>query len=141
MTEAPKLTIVTSNRLLRFIHIVFCLSLTAIVGVVEYVRNPQAEFSGALYVPFLGVGAMLVGVYFFMRSKIGVLEAALVTAPEDHAAVAKRQQLYIFIFAVSEAIVLFGFVSRFMGASLAQAVPFYAAGFVLILLSTPRKLD
>lgn len=141
MNGTNALTAVGSNRVLRFIHLAFCLSLIGIMSVVEYVRDPETISSGTLHVPFLGFGVVLVGMLFFMRSKIGVIEAALILAPHDRTSLAKRHQLYIVLFAVSEAVVLLGCVLRFTGASLPQSVPFYAAGLFLILLSTPRKLD
>jgi hypothetical protein len=141
MNGTPPQNLASSNRLLRIIHVVFCIHLVAIIGIAEYVRKPDATYSGALFIPFLAVSATLVGVFFFTRSKIGASEAALVQAPEDRSLIAKRHQLQIFLFAFSEAVVLFGFLTRFMGASLTQSVPFYAAGLFLILLSSPRKLD
>ncbi len=45
---------------------------------------------------------------------------------------------YIVPYALGESIVLEGFVLRFVGASLAQAIPFYAVGIALLLVFTPQ---
>jgi hypothetical protein len=45
---------------------------------------------------------------------------------------------YLLTYCLSESIALFGIVLNTLGFSLRQAMPFYIAGFVLILLLRPR---
>jgi hypothetical protein len=46
---------------------------------------------------------------------------------------------YVVCAALSEAVLLYGIAFRFLGAPRSLAVPFYIAGFLLMLLSAPRK--
>jgi hypothetical protein len=141
MNAPQRLTASASHQLLRFMHIAFVVSMLMIAGVAEQVRKPDGGMALEIYWAFLGFTGVSAGVYFFFRAKLVAVEDSLRSNPSDNIAIGRRQLVYVLLFAFSEAPLLFGFVVRFMGGTLAQTIPFYAAGFLLLLLSTPRKLD
>ena len=85
------------------------------------------------------VAITTVGMIFAVR-RLFVLrsESALAAEPEDVAALNRWRAGYIIVYALCEAVALFGLVLRFLGFTLAQVLPFYVVGFVLMLLFAPR---
>jgi F0F1-type ATP synthase membrane subunit c/vacuolar-type H+-ATPase subunit K len=81
-----------------------------------------------------------VAVIFLLRRKlVKSAEEVLSAQPEDAAAVARWRSGYLITYAFSEAIALYGLVLHFMGFGFSQVLPFFIAGFVLILFYAPRR--
>jgi hypothetical protein len=89
-------------------------------------------------ITFLAV--LNVGVIFVMR-RVTVLRAAtlLSTNQNDVATLMRWRTGYIITYAIAEAIALFGLVLGFAGFPMARVLPFFVAGFVLILFFAPRR--
>ena len=63
-----------------------------------------------------------------------------VAQPVDAKALAQWRAGYLLTYALSEAIALLGLVLNALGFTIGQALPFYIAGFALILFFRPRPL-
>jgi hypothetical protein len=66
-------------------------------------------------------------------------EAVLLARPDDKAGLRRWQSGYVLVYVLCEAVALYGVVLRFMGFSFAQVVPFFLAGFVLMLFLRPHR--
>ena len=85
------------------------------------------------------VAITTVGMIFAVRRAFVLrAEATLAAQPGDEAAINRWRTGYIIVYALCETVALFGFVLRFLGFTLAQVLPFYVVGFVLMLLFAPR---
>jgi hypothetical protein len=81
-----------------------------------------------------------VAVIFLLRRKlVRSAEQVLSAQPDDTAALASWRAGYLITYAFSEAIALYGLVPHFMGFAFTQVLPFFVAGFVLILFYAPRR--
>ena len=87
------------------------------------------------------VAITIVGMIFAVR-RLFVLrsEAMLASQPEDAAALNRWRTGYIAIYALSESLALFGLILRILGFALSEVMPFYLAGFALMLVFGPRQL-
>ena len=82
----------------------------------------------------------LVGVILLVRRTLILqFEATLRTSPTDVGTLNRWRSSYIVTYALSESLALFGLILRFMGFNLVQVVPFYLAGFILMLFFGPRQ--
>jgi F0F1-type ATP synthase membrane subunit c/vacuolar-type H+-ATPase subunit K len=66
-------------------------------------------------------------------------EATLISEPENAEALTRWRTGHLAIYALSESVALFGLVLRILGFNLSEVMPFYLAGFALILLFGPRS--
>ncbi len=76
---------------------------------------------------------------FFRRRFVSSSELVLVTQADDPAALGRWRAGYIVIWALCEAIILYGLLLRFLGSSFVQVLPFLIAGFTLLLFFSPRR--
>jgi len=82
----------------------------------------------------------LVGAILVVRKTLVLQsEAELRQKPGDPVTIARWRTGYIVTYALCEALALFGLVLRILGFTLAQVWPYYAGGFVLLLLFWPRR--
>jgi hypothetical protein len=65
-------------------------------------------------------------------------EAALKERSDDRVVVARWRTSYLFLYALCEALGLFGLILRMSGFTLANVWGFYLGGFLLLLLYSPR---
>jgi F0F1-type ATP synthase membrane subunit c/vacuolar-type H+-ATPase subunit K len=81
-----------------------------------------------------------VAAIFLLRGKlVKSAEQILSVQPDDTAALARWRTGYVITYAFSEAIALYGLVLHFMGFAFVQVLPFFIAGFVMILFYAPRR--
>ncbi|HUK26731.1 MAG TPA: hypothetical protein VLV49_19295 [Terriglobales bacterium] len=80
-----------------------------------------------------GVGALVVRYVIVKRQ-----EAILIGAPENKAALRRWESAYVLVYALCEAVAVYGMVLRFTGFSFAPAVVLYMAGFLLMLFLGPQ---
>jgi hypothetical protein len=64
----------------------------------------------------------------------------LASSPGDTDAHTRWRAGNLAVMAMSEAVVLYGFVLRIIGGTLSQALPFYVAGLLMLLLMQPRRV-
>lgn len=78
-------------------------------------------------------------VFLFRRKLILSSERVLSSQPEDTEALLRWRKGYVIVWALCEAIALYGVVLRYMGFSLSQVSIFLASGLVLMLFYAPRQ--
>ena len=82
---------------------------------------------------------MAVTVVILRRALILQAQPALASNPADLNALNRWRTGHIVVYAISEAIALFGLVLRLTGFTLSQVVSFYIAGVLLLLFFPPRR--
>jgi hypothetical protein len=89
---------------------------------------------------FTTVGVALVGMIFVVRRTLVLRPAEdLASRPDDSISLSHWKSGYIATYVLCEALALFGLVLRFLGFTFQQSLPFYVAGFVLLLFFGPRE--
>lgn len=127
---------------LRVMHISFIATWFLFLVVIK-ASGPQETFISAdLPIAFGLAGLSEVGLALFLRNRYisGACEI-LRSDPGNQAALAKWRVGNLLSFVFAETITLFGLVLKFIGASWQIALPFFAAGLVLLLLWAPRKVQ
>jgi hypothetical protein len=96
--------------------------------------------SPAFIYSIAAVAASMVGAILLVRRmKLKPAESTLAGNSENAVALNRWRTGYIATFALSEAVVLYGVVLRFVGLGFRQVVPFFVAGFILMLFFGPRR--
>jgi type IV secretory pathway TrbD component len=96
-------------------------------------------FNPSFYYGLVAMSVLMVGTIFILRrSMLSKSEPVLVTKADDKAALLQWLTAHILTFAACEAVALFGVVLRFAGSELSRVIPFYLAGFLLLLYFAPR---
>lgn len=131
-----------SLRLLRMVQVAMLIS----IGLYAFIAQgygpapkPVAPIS-AITMAALAVstiGAVLV----VRRILVKPAEAELSKNFADTGAQNRWRMGYIATYALSEAVALYGVVLRFIGFSFSQVIPFFVAGFILMLFFGPRRLS
>jgi hypothetical protein len=83
--------------------------------------------------------ALAVVVFVIRRKMLAATEALAASHPDDKVALSRWRTAYIIVWALCEMIAMYGLVLRYLGFSIFQAAPFFASGFLLILLQGPRR--
>ena len=128
-----------SLKMLRTVRMAMLAALVLYVFVGE--RTPHSARSinvGFYYLIALAAAAIVVGIFVIRRTAVLRVEQSLFQNAQDFASLRRWRGGYIVIYALCEAVALYGFVLRFMGFSLSQVAPFYVAGFVLLFFFRPR---
>jgi hypothetical protein len=112
--------------------------LYAVAGkIVNFGAHPA---DSSLNYVFTTAGVALVGVIFVVRRTLVLRPAEdLAARPDDSISLCHWKSGYIATYALCEALALFGLVLRFLGFTFQQSLPFYVAGFVLLLFFAPRE--
>jgi hypothetical protein len=98
-------------------------------------RDPANTLFHALsFISISVVGATVV----VRRTLVLPSEAALKERSGDRVVVARWRTSYLFLYALCEALGLFGLILRISGFTLANVWGFYLGGFLLLLLYSPR---
>ncbi len=109
-----------------------------IYGFIGYRAPQRVAPAPTLFYSLMIISVSCVGsVRFFRRRFVLRSEVALATQPDDPGALGRWRAGYIVIWALCEAIVLYGLLLRFLG--FVQVLPFLIAGFVLMLFFSPRR--
>src|SRR5262245_46980525 len=128
--------------ILRVVHGAMVIAAILYVWLAEIlVRTGDRQISETTYSVIALMAAWAVGGgLFVLRPR--TLERgteALRMRPDDAAALKQWRAGYIIMFGCSEAVVLYGFLARILGASLQRAAPFYVVGIGLLLAFYPRR--
>ncbi len=126
-------------RTIRLIQAAMLVSIGIYVVVGEVASRQLTTDVKALYaISFASIS--LVGAILVVRKTLVLQsEAELRQKPGDPVTIARWRTGYIVTYALCEALALFGLVLRILGFTLAQVWPYYAGGFVLLLLFWPRR--
>ena len=100
---------------------------------------PKESTPGFFYAITVMAVAMIGAIFVTRRILVTRSENTLAASPEDLAALIRWRLGYIVTFALSEAVALYGLVLRFVGFNFSQVVPFFLAGFILMLFFGPRR--
>ena len=137
----PRTEVVDASlRLLRIIRAALLgfVVLYAAMGELEGPKEPKDVKQMQLILMVLAV-SVVVTLSICRQVKIRPAEDTLRSQPEDAVALARWRAGNIVTFVVAEAVALYGLVLRFLGGTFLQALPFYTAAAVLMLVFTPRR--
>lgn len=84
-------------------------------------------------------GAMAIAAFVIRAKLVGKAEAQLSLQPDDKVMLSRWRSAYVMIWALCEAIAVYGLVLRYLGFTMAQVAPFFAAGFLLMLAFPVRR--
>jgi hypothetical protein len=128
-----------ARKVLQIVRIFMLVSIVCFAFIGERVGQSTAPDRNVYFAITL-VAITTVGIIFAVR-RLFVLrsEATLVSEPENAAALNRWRTGHLVIYALSESVALFGLVLRILGFNLSEVMPFYLAGFALMLLFGPRR--
>jgi hypothetical protein len=101
-------------------------------------RDLDSTFYGAFIVL---VAVMLASIVILRKLTIGKAEPLIRSNSNDTAALQKWRFGQIVTVALCEAIVLYGLVLRFVGATRSQSAPFYGVGIAAMIVFWPRPVS
>ncbi len=138
----PSISPEASQRTLRIVHIFLIASMLVYMWLPSYLRvQPRQPLNPVVYAALVVMALALVGVIVLIRKfMLRRVVEQLPLRSGDRTLLWRWHLGHVIIFCLCEAIVLYGFALRFMGATLLQSGPFYLGGFVLILCFTPKRL-
>jgi len=126
-------------RILHFVHVAILLSIP-LYALLGEVAGPSPRDLGFLHKALLAVTVASFGLFTVFRiTMVRPAEEVLGRNPEDTSALGRWTTGNIVTFALIESVALFGLVVRLLGGTFAQAVPFYAAAFLLLIFVVPRR--
>jgi hypothetical protein len=130
-----------SLRLLRTVRIALLVAIILYISMAEvFLRPPAHPLDHTFYGGIAIVAALCSAIAWLARKRmLPPALGTLRTAPNDAPSCARWRTWTIVSDALALSVVLFGFTLRFMGATTAQAAPFYVVGFVLMILWWPRR--
>lgn len=129
-------------RVLRFLHMVFIMSVIAFIAVGEFVplpRNTEMD----IMVPLFGLVAIAdLGLGFFLRKNtLDQAREILQRDRDNKEAVESWRRGHFLGFVFAETIVFFGLAIRLLTGNLQYAIPFYIAGLAALIFWMPRRHD
>ena len=134
------LCVESSLKLVRTVRLVLLASIVLYAVIAESARPAPGPRLWAYFYVATGLALWAAeGIFFFRRKKLRPSEKVLSTVPEDVRALRRWRTAYVVIYALSDSVALWGVVLRFMRFRLFQVLPFYVAGFPLLLYFTPRR--
>ena len=127
-------------KTLRILQVAMLASIIIYLAIVVIlVPHPSGTPNPIILIAITFIAVVDIGVILLMRRLIvSRADAVLREHPDDLGALMRWRSGYIVTYTMGEAIALFGLVLRFIGFTLAQAVPFFLAGFIVILFYGPR---
>ena len=129
----------TSIRQLRIIQSALLISIVLYVFVA--LHAPVRSHGIPLMILCLALlsGAMAIAVFVIRTKMVGKFEALLATQPDDKLLLSKWRSAYVLMWALCEAIAMYGLTLRYLGFTMPQVAPFFAAGFLLMLVFPARR--
>jgi len=125
-------------RTVRVVQIAMLVSVGIYVVVGEVVRLPSTAPPSFLYAASVASIAVVGALMVVRRTLVLQSEVGLRHQPEDPAILARWRMGYVVTYALCEILALVGLTLRLVGFSLDQVWPYYAGGFVLMLLFWPK---
>jgi hypothetical protein len=146
LNPAQKASLDHQFKAIKLIHLGMLLSLAAYVIVGLFLRPSKLpvggrELSSLLVQVFYVISACIVLAIFFLRRKlIHPLSSNTATDQEIANWFARYRGGHIVIYALSEAIGIFGLVTLFVAGSQSQFVNLILLSFVLMIFLRPRRI-
>ena len=122
----------------RLIQIALLVSVVLYVAVGELIGRTAAANDVLFYTLSLASISTLGAALVVRRTLVLPAEALLREKPTDPLVQARWRTAYIFLYALCEALALFGLILRIAGFTLVHVWGFYMGGFLLLLLFSPR---
>jgi len=122
----------------RLVQIAMLVSIVLYVAVGELVGRAAAANNALFYTMSLASISTLGAAFVVRRTLVLPAEALLREKPTDPLMQARWKTGYIFLYALCEALALFGLILRMAGFTLVHVWGFYLGGFLLLLLFSPR---
>lgn len=115
---------------------------TVVIYLFVIFRMPSSATPNPIIHRALTVLCVTLAIVIFALRKILLLPAedTLQRNPQDAKALARWRVGHIVIYAISLSIALYGLMLHFMGFSMPAVVPFFLAGFALILFFEPMAV-
>lgn len=131
-------------RSIRIVHLVMIASSITLVTMGELLGNSQAgpedsPIATIQLAMFVVVLANLGFVALYRSRWVSPAVDALRVRPDDEERWNRWRVGNLLCLVTCETFVLFGFFLRMVGGTILHSAPFYAIGFVLLLLFTPRN--
>ena len=124
-------------RTVRLVQIAMLVSVAIYVVVGEVVRPSFAANPTILYATSVASISVVGAILVVRRTLVVQSEAQLREKPDDPFILSRWRTGYIVMYALCEALALFGLLLRLVGFSINHVWPYYAGGFVLLLLFWP----
>jgi|tagenome__1003787_1003787.scaffolds.fasta_scaffold19487324_2 hypothetical protein len=129
-------------RQMRIVHGAMLAYSILILFIAEKITNNRtSEPTQDLLIGLIIPAVLATAVSLIAAKKARDCQSGFQANDSDFAARMKFTLPLVFSFVAAEAVVLFGFVERFMGATAAWAGSLYAAGIMLFLIARPRELE
>ncbi|MBZ5653885.1 MAG: hypothetical protein LAO56_01255 [Acidobacteriia bacterium] len=128
----------TSVRLVRLVQIAMLVSIAVYVLVGELVGHAALPNNALFYTMSLASISTVGAAFVVRRTLVLPAEALLREKPSDPLVQVRWKTGYIFLYALCEALALFGLILRIVGFTLVHVWGFYLGGFLLLLLFSPR---
>jgi hypothetical protein len=136
----PAPTLDAAVRVIRIVHGVLLFSMILYAFTAERIGMHEPHDIRVIWIAFLALCPAEIGIAFYFRLKCVQPAAELLqTQPGDASALGRWRAGNIITFVIAEAIMLYGFALRFLGGTVLQALPFYAAAVALMILWWPRR--
>ncbi len=134
-------TMPVTLRVVRTVHATLAVAMVLYVCVAEFFLHPAVQPVDAAFYGGIAIVAVVCAVSaVVVRARMLRPAFTKMRTDPDDATSHNRWRVGIFVSdALAMAILLYGFVLRFMGCTTAQAAPFYLGGFVLMILWWPRR--
>jgi hypothetical protein len=125
-------------RTVRLIQIAMLVSIGVYVVVGEVAGHQLNTDATALYAISVASISVVGAILVVRKTLVLQSEAELSEKPGDPVILSRWKTGYIVTYVLCEALALFGLALRIMGFTLTHVWPYYAGGFVLLLLFWPR---
>jgi hypothetical protein len=137
----PPGTVERTLHFVRTVHGFLLFAMFMYVLTAEKILPHQARTLNSMVgTDFLVLGILFVGATVLIRAKlVGTALDTLRSTPDDPIALGKWRKGVILTDVLLESVILYGFALRFLGGTLQQSLPFYAAGIGLMILWWPKR--
>ena len=127
---------------MRTMWMFFLVAAFAYIALAEFLPHSLPPIRPVIYSVMLGVALMDLAVIVIMRRfYLGKAAKVLRANPNDPMAIFRWRQGQLAIMGLASAIVLYGLVIRFIGATSWQAVPLYTLGVGATLIFQPKEIQ
>ncbi len=129
-----------SLKLVRTTWLILLASVVFYAVLAERLTRISKTLSPPFYYAVVVISVFMMGSIFVLRRLMfSKSEIILAAKPDDKAALVHWMVGQMVTFGLCEVIALFGLVFRVTGSDFSGALPFYIAGFLLMLYFAPRR--
>lgn len=128
-------------RSIRVFHCALLISMILFASIAEIQAPNEPQILDKVFPLALGMCSLaIIGLALFFRTKkLQPAVETLQSKPDDAMALRQWRTGSILTATLLEAVVLYGFVLRYLGAPLKVSLPFYVVGIALMVLWWPQR--